>query len=81
MFLSDLQSKDIISTKDGRRIGRIIDAEITPQGNIINLIIEEKRNFRKILSSSPDTKISFENITKIGEDVILVNLWYNVSEV
>lgn len=81
MFLSDLRSKDIISTKDGRRIGRIIDAEITPQGNIINLIIEEKRNFRKILSSSPDTKISFENITKIGEDVILVNLWYNVSEV
>ncbi len=74
MFLSDLQSKDIISTKDGRRIGRIIDAEITPQGNIINLIIEEKRNFRKILSSSPDTKISFENIIKIGEDVILVNL-------
>lgn len=74
MFLSELQSKDIISTKDGRRIGRIIDAEITPQGHIINLIIEEKRNIKKILSSSPETKISFNNITKIGEDVILINL-------
>ena len=39
MFLSDLQSKDIISVKDGRRIGRIVDAEINNQGRIIYLII------------------------------------------
>ena len=74
MFLSDLQSKDIISTKDGRRIGRIIDAEITPQGTIIYLIIEEKKNFKRFIVSSGDTKVSFDNITKIGEDVILVSL-------
>jgi len=81
MFLSDLQSKDIISTKDGRRIGRIIDAEITTQGTIIYLIIEEKKNFKRFIVSSGDTKVSFDNITKIGEDVILVNMWYNVIEV
>lgn len=74
MFLSDLQSKDIISTKDGRRIGRIIDAEITPQGTIIYLIIEEKKNFKRFIVSSGDTKVSFDNINKIGEDVILVNM-------
>lgn len=73
MFLSDLQSKDIISTKDGRRIGRIIDIEINLQGRIINLIIEEKRSMRKLLSTG-ETKISFDNISKIGEDVILVDL-------
>lgn len=78
MYLSDLQSKDIISVKDGRKIGRIIDAEINSQGRIINLIIEEKKNFRKFVISSEDTKVSFDNISKIGEDVILVNLWYNV---
>ncbi len=74
MYLSDLQSKDIISVKDGRKIGRIIDAEINSQGRIINLIIEEKKNFRKFVISSEDTKVSFDNISKIGEDVILVNL-------
>lgn len=74
MFLSDLQSKDIISTKDGRRIGRIIDAEITPQGTILFLVVEEKKNFKKFMISSNDKKISFDNITKIGEDVILVNM-------
>lgn len=74
MFLSDLQSKDIISTKDGRRLGRIVDAEITPQGTISYLIIEEKKNFKKFVLASNDTKVSFENITKIGEDVILINI-------
>ncbi len=74
MYLSDLQSKDIISVKDGRRIGRIIDAEINNQGRIINLIIEEKKTFKKFIVSTEDTKVSFDDITKIGEDVILVNL-------
>jgi len=74
MFLSDLQSKDIISTKDGRRIGRIIDVEISPQGIIISLVVEEKKNLKKFMMQSGDTKVSFENITKIGEDVILVNM-------
>ena len=65
MYLSDLQSKDIISVKDGRKIGRIIDAEINSQGRIINLIIEEKKNFRKFVISSEDTKVSFDNISKM----------------
>ena len=39
MFLSDLQTKDLISIKDGRRIGRIIDAEINTDGLLIYLII------------------------------------------
>ncbi len=73
MFLSDLQNKDIISTKDGRRLGSIIDVEINNQGMILNLIIEERKSFKKIISSS-DIKISFKDISKIGEDVILVNV-------
>lgn len=73
MFLSDLQAKDIISTKDGRRIGHIVDAEINMQGRIVFLIVEEKKSMKKLLSSQ-ETKISFDNISKIGEDVILVDL-------
>lgn len=74
MFLSDLQTKDIISTKDGRRIGRIIDAEINSQGQIISLILEEKKSFKKMMLSSSDSKIPFSSITKIGEDVILIDM-------
>ena len=74
MYLSDMQNKDIVSVKDGRKIGHIIDAEINNEGNIVYLVIEPKRNFKKIFSSSQETKISFKDISKIGEDVILVNI-------
>ena len=73
MFLSDLQTKDLISIKDGRRIGRIIDAEINLDGHLLYLIIEEKKNFRKMISSA-ETKVEFSKITKIGADVILVDI-------
>ncbi len=74
MYLSDLQAKDIISIKDGRRIGHIIDAEINNQGRIIYLIVEEKKNLRKFMIQGNESKISFDSITKIGEDVILVDM-------
>ena len=73
MFLSDLQTKDLISLKDGRRIGRIIDAEINNDGHLLYLIIEEKKNFRKMISNT-ETKVEFSKITKIGADVILVDI-------
>ena len=73
MFLSDLQTKDLISLKDGRRIGRIIDAEINTDGHLLYLIIEEKKNFRKMISHT-ETKVEFSKITKIGADVILVDI-------
>ena len=73
MFLSELQSKDLISVKDGRRIGKIVDAEINTDGHLLYLIIEEKKNFRKMISNT-ETKVEFSKITKIGADVILVDI-------
>lgn len=74
MRLSDLQSKDIISTKDGKIIGRIIDAEIdVASGKLKYLIAEPKKIFKNLISSK-DTTIYFDQIVKIGEDVILVDI-------
>ena len=81
MNLSDLQTKDIVSIKDGRKIGHIIDVEINEAGTINYLIIETTRNMKNLFSRSEETKISFNSIEKIGSDVILVNIWYNVKEV
>ena len=74
MYLSDLQNKDIISTKDGRRLGAIVDVEISREGQVIYLIIEEKKNFKRFINPSSDIKVSYKDISKIGEDVILVNV-------
>ena len=71
MRLSDLQSKKIISITDGKNIGTIIDVNVLENGSIESFIIESSRNFFS-LNKEIDTQILWKDITKIGEDVILV---------
>ncbi|MFR5857449.1 MAG: YlmC/YmxH family sporulation protein [Bacilli bacterium] len=72
MYLSELQNKDIISINNGMNLGRIIDVEINSEGRILNFVAQEKKFFRKVLKNSELT-FSFNDIVKIGKDVILVN--------
>mgnify|MGYP001851660884 FL=1 len=72
MRLSELQSKSIVSVVDGKNVGNIIDVNVMMDGRIESLIIESGRsvfNFNR----DNNTKILWKDITKIGEDVILVN--------
>lgn len=72
MRLSDLQSKNIINVLDGKNVGSIIDVNVNEMGQVESLVIE---NGKKFLSFSKDeeTIVFWKDITKIGEDVILVN--------
>lgn len=79
MRLSDLQSKDIVNINDGKRVGRIIDADITLEGVINYLVIEERKGLRNFISQNAETNVNFSQIKRIGTDVILVDLWYNTS--
>lgn len=75
MRLSDLQRKDIVNVNDGRIIGRIIDAEINDKdGSLESLIIEKSKYIRNLFSSENDITIKFEQIKKLGSDVILIEL-------
>ena len=74
MKLSDLQEKDVVNINDGRKIGRIIDAEVDINGKINYLVVDEKRGLRTFLSSNGDINITFDKIKRIGTDVILVDL-------
>ncbi|MGN1000312.1 MAG: YlmC/YmxH family sporulation protein [Bacilli bacterium] len=75
MRLSDLQSKNIVSVSDGKNIGNIIDVKIDEEtGAIISLIIEGNKSFFSFSNRGVDTEINWKHITKIGEDVILVNI-------
>ena len=71
MNLSDLQSKKIINITSGKNIGNIIDVSIKNDGVIEALIIEQNKNFFA-LNRDNIVKISWNEIAKIGEDVILV---------
>ncbi len=72
MRLSDLQTKNIVSVDDGKNIGTIIDVRIDEKGMIEALVIEQNRNMLSFLNREGEIYIYWSDITKIGEDVILV---------
>lgn len=75
MKLSELQKKDIINIKDGKKVGRIIDVEVdTNNGYLIHFVIERAHYIRSIFSSTDDICVKFTQIKKLGEDVILIDI-------
>ena len=76
MRLSDLQSKTIINFLDGKNLGNIIDVNLDEKGNVIGLIVEKRRFLISLFSSKKELIVKWEQIEKIGEDVILVNVVY-----
>lgn len=76
MRLSDLQNKTIINLLDGKDVGNIIDLEISEDGNAIGLIVEKHKFIISSFTNKKEIVIKWEQIEKIGEDVILVNINY-----
>ena len=75
MKLSELQKKDIVSLKDGKKIGRIIDVEFEPSsGYMIKFVIERAHFVRSLFYSTEELTIKFTQIKKMGEDVILIDI-------
>ena len=70
MHLSELQLKEMINISDGKRIGTIVDVVVSTNGNIEKLLVEEKRG-RKF--SKEEYEISWNQIIKVGDDIILID--------
>lgn len=71
MRLSELQSKKIINITDGKNVGTIIDVNILEDGTVESLVLESSKKLFS-LNRELDSQIMWKDITKIGEDVILV---------
>ena len=75
MRLSDLQNKDIVNTIDGRNVGNIIDVKIDQlNGTILSLVVEPNKKMISFMNRGVEEEISWKNIERIGEDIILVRL-------
>ncbi len=72
MRLSDIQNKDVINLVTGVKIGNIIDVKINSEDGKIESIILEKKKFPSFFQNDGEIEIYFNQIKKIGEDVILV---------
>ena len=77
MKLSELQKKDVIDVNSGIKVGNIIDANVDDNGHITALLVDKNPFSFNFLSSREEIEIKFDNIVKIGEDVILVKLKNN----
>lgn len=75
MRLSELQLKEIINISNGKRIGIIVDVIVEPNGSIKKLILEERRG-RKF--TKEEYEISWNQIVKIGDDIILIDTRNNI---
>jgi YlmC/YmxH family sporulation protein len=74
MKLSELQRKDIINIKDGKKVGKIIDVEFDSNGYMIKFIIEKAHFVKSLFTQSEEIYIKFTQIKKMGEDVILIDI-------
>ena len=79
--LSDLQNKDIVNTMDGRNVGNIIDVKIDQiSGAIVSLVVEPNKKMLSFMNRGVEEEISWKNIERIGEDVILVRLEWIIED-
>lgn len=76
MRLSDLQNKTVINVIDGKNVGNIIDLEINEDGAAMGLVVEKYKFLISSFSNKKELIIKWDQIKKIGEDVILVNIVY-----
>ncbi|HHX80033.1 MAG TPA: YlmC/YmxH family sporulation protein [Acholeplasmataceae bacterium] len=74
MLYGDLQTKDVINVVDGSKLGRISNLEIDPtSGRIISITVQPNTRLANFFSSSNNAIIPWNQIVKIGGEVIIVN--------
>ena len=75
MTLSELRTKEVIDVQDGKRLGRVMDIEFCPQDSRVTaLVVPSETSFLQSLRGEKcGLVIPWENIRRIGDDVILVS--------
>lgn len=72
--VSEIKQKEVINLNDGRKLGVVYDVEIDmDKGCIDAIIIPGTGRILGIFSRDSDIVINWDNIKKIGVDVILVD--------
>ncbi|MBC7346101.1 MAG: YlmC/YmxH family sporulation protein [Clostridia bacterium] len=73
--VSELRLRDVVNVRDGRRLGLIKDVEIDVEnGRIKAIILPGAARLMGLLGRGEDVIVPWEQIRKLGVDVILVEL-------
>ena len=75
MSFLELRDKEVVNAADGMRMGTIIDMEIEQvSGRIIAIVLPGPCRFFGLIKGERDFVIPWNQIRKIGRDVILVDI-------
>ncbi len=73
--ISEFQTKDVINIYDGKKLGTVQDLEIDlKQGRVEALVVPTTGKFFGMFGNGTEYIIPWNNIIKIGLDVVLVKL-------
>lgn len=73
--LSEMREKEVINIRDGAKMGFIYDFEIDlDNGKVLAAIIPSYGKVLGIFGKNRDLIIPWQNIFKIGHDIILVDI-------
>ena len=73
--ISSLRCKEVVNVCDGARLGYVSDVELElPGGRVTALIVPGPCRFFGLFGREPDFLVPLSCITKIGRDIILVDI-------
>ncbi|MEJ8554974.1 YlmC/YmxH family sporulation protein [Tepidibacter sp. Z1-5] len=73
--ISDMMEKEVVNINNGKKLGFISDIEFDMgEGRIKSLIIVNEGSKNYLLSRGEACAVSWNNIIKIGHDMILVKI-------
>ena len=72
---AELRRKEVINMRDGAKLGCICDLEIDERAGLIcAIVVPGPPRFWGLVRSDEELVIPYRQISKIGEDVILVDI-------
>lgn len=81
MKISELQLKDVVNIADGRKLGKIHDLELDmKQGMVKAVVVPGETRFFGWFAGGEEWVIPWNQVVKIGSDVILVRLEKKMTE-
>lgn len=72
--INELKTKEVINVTDGARLGFVSDVEIDlSDGRLTAIVVPGAYRMMGFLGREDDIVIKWENIKKIGDDIIIID--------
>ena len=77
----DFKQKEVISLNEGKILGFVVDVQADfENGEIHSIIVAKTGKIFGNISGKNNVTIPWDKIKKIGEDVILVEIWKSLKK-